>query len=106
MSVFDNPGGKLSWLEDALAEDEEAGFTEEAYEEEEEEEEEILPAPRTRRGRRQSHAVFADEEPLEDRDAVFVEKEKGKGTAGLKFLIFLEILGILTVIWWWIKWLY
>ena len=103
MSVFDDPRGKLQWLEEELLEEEDVEFPEEDEEEEEYEED---FTPRIRRGKKMPKAVFADERTLGDEDAVFVEKEKGKGTAGLKFLIFLEILGILTVIWWWIKWLY
>ena len=48
-----------------------------------------------------------DAESMHGRQAVFIE-EKGtdRGNGGLKFLIFLELLGILAVVWWWIKWLY
>ena len=104
MSVFDDPRGKLQWLEDELLEDEEEDFPEE--DEEEEYEEDFTP--RTRRGRRMPKAVFADERALDDDDAVFVEKKKRKvkGLRGLKFLAFLEFLAILAVLWWWIKWLY
>ena len=107
MSVFDDPKGKLSWLEEELLEDEEDP-EEEAYEDDEPEDEEILLRPRMRRRKRMCHAVYADESPMDDREAIFVEKQKRKGTGnwGLKFLIFLEILGILAVVWWWIKWLY
>ena len=100
MAIFEN----LQWLEDELLENE----AEEEYEEEEPEEEEVFLRPRMWRGERIRHAVYADEAPMDDREAIFVEKHKRKGTghAGLKFLIFLEILGILAVVWWWIKWLY
>lgn len=108
MSVFDDPRGKLYWLEEELMEDEEELLEEEEYEEDEPEEEEVFLRPRMRRGKPLRQAVYADEEAMDDREAVFIEKHKrkGAGTAGLKFLIFLEILGILAVIWWWIKWLY
>ena len=101
MAIFED----LQWLEDALLE-EEKREAEEEYEDETEEE--ILLRPRMRRGKRLRQAVYADEEPMDGREAVFVEKQKGKGShnLGLKFLIFLEILGILAVVWWWIKWLY
>ena len=48
------------------------------------------------------------QEPMNGRKAVYFEQENGKGrkNTGLKFLIFLELLGILAVVWWWIKWLY
>ena len=99
MAIFE----ELQWLEDELLEDE----ADEAYEEDAPEEDVFL-RPRMRRGKRLRHAVYADETPMDDREAIFVEKKKRKGTghAGLKFLIFLEIVGILAVVWWWIKWLY
>ena len=101
MSVFDDPRGKLRWLEDELLEDDDD------FSEEEEEYEEDF-TPRTRRGRKIPKAVFADERILDEDDAVFVEKRKRKvkGLRGLKFLAFLEFLAILAVLWWWIKWLY
>ena len=104
MSVFDDPRGKLRWLEDELLEEED-DFSE-AEEEEEEYEEDFTP--RTRRGKKMPKAVFADERTLRDEDAVFVEKKKRKvkGLRRLKFLAFLEFIGILAVLWWWIKWLY
>ena len=104
MSVFDDPRGKLRWLEDELLEEED-DFSE-AEEEEEEYEEDFTP--RIRRGKKIPKAVFADERTLQDEDAVFVEKKKRKvkGLRRLKFLAFLEFIGILAVLWWWIKWLY
>ena len=103
MSVFDDPRGKLRWLEDELLEEED-DFSE--AEEEEEYEEDFTP--RIRRGKKMPKAVFADERTLRDEDAVFVEKKKRKvkGLRRLKFLAFLEFIGILAVLWWWIKWLY
>ena len=105
MSVFDDPRGKLRWLEDELLEEED-DFSEAEEEEEEEYEEDFTP--RTRRGKKMPKAVFADERTLRDEDAVFVEKKKRKvkGLRRLKFLAFLEFIGILAVLWWWIKWLY
>ena len=104
MSVFDDPRGKLRWLEDELLEEED-DFSE-AEEEEEEYEEDFTP--RIRRGKKMPKAVFADERTLRDEDAVFVEKKnrKVKGLRRLKFLAFLEFITILAVLWWWIKWLY
>ena len=106
MSVFDDPRGKLRWLEDELLE-EDGGFSEEDDGEEEEEYEEDF-TPRIRRGKKMPKAVFADERTLRDEDAVFVEKKKRKvkGLRRLKFLAFLEFITILAVLWWWIKWLY
>ena len=99
MSVFDNPGGKLHWLEDELLEDE---FDEEEAEEDEEDELESKPyRRRVRKVRWEEPASMAE------REAVFVEKKKQeKGIRRLKFLAFLEVLAILLVLWWWIKWLY
>ena len=106
MSVFDDPRGKLQWLEEELLEEEDVEFPEEDEEEEEEYEEDFTP--RIRRGKKMPKAVFADERTLGDEDAVFVEKKKRKvkGLRRLKFLAFLEFLAILAVLWWWIKWLY
>lgn len=95
MSVFDDPSGKLRWLEEELLEEEA----------DEEEEEEYEDSPRQNHARNFRRTVYLDEEPMDDREAVFIKKKR-KGTGGLKFLAFLEILGILAVIWWWIKWLY
>ena len=96
MSVFDNPGGNLYWLEDELLEEE--------LEEEETEEEEEVESPRRRRSRK---ARWEESSSMADREAIYIEKKKReKGIRRLKFLAFLEILAILLVLWWWIKWLY
>lgn len=83
MTVFDDPGSELQWLEDELLED----LLREAPEE----------AP----------AVAAPPKRMTtaDRKAVYVEKKR-TGTGKYKFLAALEVLAILAVIWWWIKWLY
>ena len=86
MSVFDDPGSELQWLEDELLED----LSEEAPEEE---------PPVQRRIRRTEKKTIAD------RQAVYVEKKR-TGTGKYKFLAAMELLAILAVIWWWIKWLY
>ena len=92
MSVFDDPGNDLQWLEDELLEAELAELLDE---------EEIEEEPRPRRTFR------TEPETMADREALFVErKKKKKGLGKFKFLAFLEILAILAVIWWWIKWLY
>lgn len=92
MSVFDDPRGKLQWLEEELLDEE---TDEEEYEDE---------PPRRRWGRK---ARRPEPETMAEREAVFVEKkQREKGIRRLKFLAFLEVLGILAVIWWWIKWLY
>ena len=88
MSVFDDPRGKLQWLEEELAEED--------FEDEEESEE----APRRR-------VWLPQLDPDGERHAVYIEKKKqDKAVKKLKFLAFLEILAILAVIWGWIKWLY
>ena len=86
MSVFDDPGSELQWLEDELLED--------LLEEEPEEE-----PPKKRR------FVSSTPKTIADRQAVYVEKQR-TGTGKYKFLAALELLAILAVIWWWIKWLY
>ncbi len=48
--------------------------------------------------------VYDDEEDLDDRAVVPPEPEK-KGVGGLFLLLLLEILGILLVILWWVRWL-
>ena len=86
MSVFDDPGSQLQWLEDELLED--------LLKEEPEEE----PAVQKRLSR-------PERKTIADRQAVYVEKQR-TGTGKYKFLAALELLAILAVIWWWIKWLY
>ena len=86
MSVFDDPGSDLQWLEDELLED---LLKEEPVEEE---------PPKERPFR-------SEKKTIADRQAVYVEKQR-TGTGKYKFLAALEALGILAVIWWWIKWLY
>ncbi len=77
MSMLDDPGCELQWLEDELLDDE---------------------------GELES---TAPPETMEDRQAIYIEKrKKKKANRGLKFLAFLEILAILGLIWGWIKWLY
>ena len=102
MSVFDDPRGKLRWLEEELLEEE---FDEEEYEEDEEDDDEDFQPHVRRRNRQISQAVYADEEDFHNREVLFVEKKK-KSNRGLKFLAFLELMGILAIVWWWIKWLY
>ena len=101
MSVFDDPRGNLQWLEEELLEEE---FDEDEFDEEEDYEE---PPKRRRWGKPTRRADYGEEESMAQRQAVFVEKKKReKGIRRLKFLAFVELLGILLIIWWWIKWLY
>ncbi len=92
MGMFDDPGEELDWLDeellDLLAEDEE------------EEPEEAEPPRKIRR-------PAPPPETMADRQAVYVEKkQRKKANRGLKFLAFCELLAILGLVWWWIKWLY
>ena len=87
MSVFDDPGSDLQWLEDELLED--------LLKEEPEEE-----APPVK-----ERSFRSKKKTIADRQAVYVEKQR-TGTGKYKFLAALEMLAILAVIWWWIKWLY
>ena len=102
MAIYED----LQWLEDELLEEE---TDEEEFDEEDSEEEEDCQPLIRRRSRRSRAAVYADERQLGEDDAVFVEKKKKrkvKGLRKLKFLALLELVGILAVLWWWIKWLY
>lgn len=86
MSVFDDPGSDLQWLEDELLED----LLKEAPEE----------APPV-----QQRSFRPEPKTTADRKAVYVEKQR-TGIGKYKFLAAMELLAILAVIWWWIKWLY
>ena len=99
--MFDDPKNKLRWLEQELLEEE---FDETDYEKEESEDEDFQPLIR-KRNQHISQAIYADEEDFRNREVLFVEKKK-KSNRGLKFLAFLELIGILSIVWWWIKWLY
>ena len=130
--MFDDPRGKLYWMEEELLSEEEDGESEydEIFEDfgEEfsdadpdgqflrelndllgEEDEEIL-RPRGRAMEYQ-RTVFADE-TFDESTAVLVEKRrtkqripKNKRIRGLVILACLEIFGILAVIGWWLRWL-
>ena len=47
-----------------------------------------------------------DDEEFDDDAAVFVEEPKKKGIGGLVFLAILELIGIVAIVVWWIKWLH
>lgn len=49
-------------------------------------------------------AVYADE-AVDESAAVFDEGTRPKGVGGLWILFLLELIGILAVIWWWVRWL-
>ena len=91
MSVFEDPGNDLQWLEDELLDEELAELLAEKEEEK--------PARMFQKKK--------EKPTMADRQAVYIEKKRnGKGLGKYKFLAFVEILGILALIWWWIKWLY
>ena len=130
--MFDDPRGKLYWMEEELLSEEEDGESEydEIFEDFGEEfaeadpdgqflrelndllgdEEEPLPRSRSR-AVEYPRTVFADE-TFDESTAVLVEKRhskqrlpKNKRIRGLVILACLEILGIFAVIGWWLRWL-
>lgn len=48
--------------------------------------------------------VYDDEEMDEDK-AVFADEPKSKGIGGLVLLALLEVLGIVAIVLWWVRWL-
>ena len=128
--MFDNPRRELEWLEEELlaAEEEEVPEEddEEYYDEDflsdgshqdpeddwlEDVEALLEPDEPERRPRRRKNpavdfprAVYDDEE-LDESAAVFDNDPPPKGIGGLVFLAILEVLGILAVVGWWLKWL-
>ena len=87
MSVFDDPGNDLQWLEDELLVDL------------------LKEEPEAEQPPVQQRSFRPEKKTIADRQAVYVEKKK-TGTGKYKFLAAVELLAILAVIWWWIKWLY
>lgn len=131
--MFDDPKRELQWLEEELlaAEEEELGQQEQEEDEDDfaewddggdadwlEEVEELLtqqtPATRKRAGGRGGkpenpavdfgRTVYDDEEMDEDA-AVFDDTPKPKGIGGLVVLAILEVIGILGIALWWLRWL-
>ena len=113
----DDPRWSLMWLQDELLEDEE---TDEEWEEEEEEEEVPSRSFFARRNAKADirNAVYADEEDVTDRAwLVETKKERRKrlkaerkerkrrSIKGLTFLAWAELLGILAILGWWLRWL-
>ena len=120
--MFDDPGQNLKWLEEELlaAEEAETPEEEEEYAEDADtpdpdadwlEEVDALLAPEKPARRRKNPAVdyartvYEDEEELDEDAAVFDDDPPPKGIGGLLFLAILEVLGILAVVGWWLKWL-
>ena len=122
--MFDDPGQNLKWLEEELLAAEEAEAPEEDPEEYGEdfyedtpdpdedwlEEVDALLAPEKPARRRRHPAVdytrtVYDDEELDEDAAVFDDDPPPKGIGGLLILAILEVLGILAVVGWWLKWL-
>ena len=122
--MFDDPGQNLKWLEEELLAAEEAEAPEEDPEEYGEdfyedtpdpdedwlEEVDALLAPEKPARRRRNPAVdytrtVYDDEELDEDAAVFDDDTPPKGIGGLLILAILEVLGILAVVGWWLKWL-
>ena len=131
--MFDNPRRELEWLEEELLAAEEEEVPEEDDEEYYDEdflsdgshqdleddwledveallgpEEPDAPSRPVRRRKNPAvdfpRAVYDDEE-LDESAAVFDDDPPPKGIGGLVFLAILEVLGILAVVGWWLKWL-
>ena len=98
--MFDDPRGQLKWLEEELLAEEE-DLPEEWDGEEWEDGDELGPG--------YNHAVDFHRTMYADLDYGGRDetepKPRKKGIKGLVFLAFLEILGILLIIGWWLRWL-
>ena len=95
--MFDDPRKKLEWLNQELLDEEEE------YEYWEEEEEDEL-GPGYNYAVDFGRTVFADEEEP-DGGMVHEDTPKNKNNRDLRYLLFLEMIGILAVIGWWLRWL-
>ena len=126
--MFDDPKKELRRMEQALWEAEEEALLEQSGQEDDDLEEllqeqwltedalaqqENIPIRNhaNNYGRRPGNfapdiqrTVYDDEADVQDRAVTPAEPEK-KGVGGLFLLLLLEILGILLVILWWVKWL-
>lgn len=115
--MFDDPGKELRRMKDELlaAEyEEEAEYEDEDWLEEAKEliGEEEFPIRNhangygTRNYAVDFNRMVYDDEELDETAAVFAEEpEKKKGIGGLVLLALLELLGILAIVWWWVRWL-
>lgn len=124
--MFDDPKKELQWMEEELLaaeyDEEEAAFDDELEYEDDDwlqeakallGDEEEIPIRNHANGygtRPRNYAVdfgrtvYDDEEQDEDK-AVFVDPPERKSIGGLVLLALLELLGILAIVWWWVKWL-
>ena len=112
MARYDDAGRNLHWLEEELLADEEEACEEEFDEEyedgdeEEEDWEEYREPVRPRRRRRPvpvSPGIYEDE--AFDEDAAVLAPPEKRGVFKLLVLAVLEILAILAIVRWWIRWL-
>lgn len=130
--MFDDPREDLHWLqEELLAQEEAEGFAQDEEDELPEDDPELVwlrqvhsllgpeeqpePSRRSTRATRASRAArqappanFQTYEPGQSWDesaALFDDGPPPKGIGGLVVLAILEVLGILAVVGWWLKWL-
>ena len=96
--MFDDPRKKLEWLNQELLE------AEEEYEDWKEDQDEDELDPGYNYAVDFGRTVFDDEEEP-DGDLTYVAAPKKRKNKGLRFLLFLEVIGILAVIGWWLRWL-
>ena len=94
-------GADQKWLDDLNQ------ILEESEPEPEEEEEEEPRPVRRRKNPAVDYgkAVYEDEGELDEDQAVFDDEPKPKGIGCLLFVAILELLGILAIAGWWVKWL-
>jgi len=96
--MFDDPRKKLDWLNQELLDEEEE------YEDWEEEEEDDELGPGYNYAVDFGRTVFDDEEYSEEISKQGKTPRK-KQNRDLRYLLFVEVLGILAVIGWWLRWL-
>ena len=96
--MFDDPRKKLEWLNQELLE------AEDEYDDWEEDGEEDELGPGYNYAVDFGRTIFDDEEEP-DGGMVYVDAPKKKKNRDLRFLLFLELIGILAVIGWWLRWL-
>ena len=119
--MFDDPKKNLRKMEEALweaeyedaSEDENSDWTEDWLEQTKEllDEDDVLIRNHANGYGTRNYAVdfdrtvFDDEEEMDDRKAVYDDGPPPKGIGGLVFLAALELLGIVGIALWWLKWL-
>lgn len=101
--MFDDPRERLDWLNQELLCEEDAYEESAEYREDPDDENEIF-GPGYNYAVDFGRTVFDDEEVPEE-EMVYVEDNRGDNSRGLRYLLFLEIIGILAVIGWWLRWL-